>query len=145
MNAGYKFHPSGNGFEFYTAFGSAYAVSLVPSGEYFENNLLKDFLFRVDIVQTDPGPFNRFDLPVGITIAEILYHFFEVDDRRILFYICDPSDGRMKARERKFHYWYRLFSNSQFNKRHQSGSCFYFSYKQSVSLRHTYYYRTGQE
>lgn len=116
MNAGYKFYQSGNDFEFYTAYGAAYAVSLVPSGEYFENNLLKDLLFRVDIVQTDPGPFNHFDLQVSITIAEILYHFFEVDGRRILFYICDPADGRIRARERKFDYWYRLFNNSQFNR-----------------------------
>ncbi len=116
MNAGYKFHQSGNDFEFYTEYGAAYAVSLVPSGEYFESNLLKDLLFRVDIIQNDPGPFNHFDLQVSITIAEILYHFFEVDNRCILFYICDPTDGRISGRERKFHYWYRLFNTNQFNR-----------------------------
>ena len=116
MNAAYKFHQSGNDFEFYTSYGAVYPVSFVPSGEYFENTLLEQLLFRVDIVQIDPGPFNHFDLQVSITIAEILYHFFEVDHQRILFYIWDPRDGRIKARERKFNYWYRLFSNSQFNR-----------------------------
>ncbi|MDI9366417.1 MAG: DUF6169 family protein [Flavobacterium sp.] len=46
---------------------------------------------------------------IGITVAEIIYYFFEVDNRRIIFYIFDSSVGRMLARKRKFDYWYRLF------------------------------------
>jgi hypothetical protein len=110
--AGYNVTRSGNDFEFFTAFGAAYAVSFVPAGEYLNNNHpLKDFIFRIDIEQNDPGPYNFQDFRVGITVAEIVYYFFEIDNRNVIFYICDPRDGRMRARLRKFEYWQRIFDD----------------------------------
>ena len=73
---------------------------------------VKDFVHRIDIVQLDTGPYNRQDLLTGITVAEIVNDFFGDDSRNVLFYICDPKDGRMKARQRKFDYWFRLFNNN---------------------------------
>ncbi len=110
MNAGYNFFQNGNDFEFYTAYGAAYAVSFVNTSEYFtDDDPIKDFIYRIDIEQKDVSPYNNLDFMIGITVAEIIYEFFEVDNRRIIFYICDPRDGRMLARKRKFDYWYRLF------------------------------------
>ena len=113
MNAGYKFIKSGKDYEFFTAYGAAYAVSFALVGGYFDTlHPLKDFLYRIDIAQMNTGPYNRQDMLTGITVAEIVNDFFETDNRNVLFYICDPKDGRMKARQRKFDYWYRLFNNS---------------------------------
>jgi hypothetical protein len=110
--AGYSVSRSGNDFEFFTALGAAYVVSFVPAGEYLNNiHPLKHSIFRIDIDQSDPGPYNYPDFRVGITVAEIVYYFFEVDNRNVIFYICDPRDGRMKARQRKFEYWQRLFDD----------------------------------
>ena len=118
MNAaGYNFLQAGNDFEFYTAFGTAYAVSFVQASGYFDNkHPVKNFIFRIDIEQTDPGPYNHPDFRVGITIAEIIYSFFEADNQNVIFYICDPQDGRMIARQRKFDYWYRLFNDGNSNR-----------------------------
>jgi len=117
LNAGYSFHSAGNDYEFYTAYGTAYAVSFIWAGEYFrDSHPIKKFIYRVDIEQMDPGPYNYFDFRTGITITEIIFHFFERDSRNVVFYICDPLDGRVKARIRKFKYWYRLFDNGSYNR-----------------------------
>ena len=34
----------------------------------------------------------------------------------ILFYICDPADGKMKARQRKFDYWFNLYNTGEYKK-----------------------------
>lgn len=113
MNAGYKFIKSGKDYEFFTAYGTAYAVSFSPASAYFENSHpVINFIHRIDIVQMDTGPYNWQDLLISITVAEIVNDFFEADNRNVLFYICDPKDGRVKARQRKFDYWYRLFNNN---------------------------------
>jgi len=113
LNAGYKFIKSGKDYEFFTAYGTAYAVSFVIAEAYFDTlHPVKDFILRIDIVQLDTGPYNRQDLLTGITVAEIVNDFFGDDSRNVLFYICDPKDGRMKARQRKFDYWFRLFNSN---------------------------------
>jgi len=114
--AGYKFHQSGNSFEFFTAYGAAYAVSFVMAGEYFGKHPVADSIYRIDVEQNDPGPYNNLDIQVGITIAEIVLFFFERNKNGIIFYLCDPADGKDRARERKFEYWYRLFGNSDYNR-----------------------------
>jgi hypothetical protein len=73
---------------------------------------LKDFIHRIDVLQTVAGTYNRHDILTGIILAEIVNDFFEADNRNIVFYICDPRDGRVKARQRKFDYWYRLYNNN---------------------------------
>jgi hypothetical protein len=113
LNAGYKFIKSGKDYEFFTAYGTAYAVSFNPASSYFDtSHPVRNFIHRIDIAQMDTGPYNRQDLLTGITVAEIVNDFFEADNRNVLFYICDPKDGRMKARQRKFDYWFRLFSSN---------------------------------
>ena len=113
MTAGYNFFKSGKDYEFYTAYGAAYAVSFAHADLYFNTwHAVKDFIHRIDIIQTVTGPYNRHDLLTGITIAEILNDFFDTDNRNIAFYICDPRDGRVRTRQRKFDYWYRLYNNN---------------------------------
>jgi Family of unknown function (DUF6169) len=111
LNAGYKFIKSGKDYEFFTAYGAAYAVSFAQASTYFgTTHPVKDFIHRVDIAQLSSGHYNWQDILTGITVAEIVNDFFETDKRNVLFYICDPKDGRMKARQRKFDYWFRIFN-----------------------------------
>lgn len=102
-------------FEFYTSFGAAYSVVFVPGSAYFTtDHTAKDFIYSVDIKLLNPGPYNHYDFVIGITVAEIFFHFFSSDERRIIFYICDPVDGKMKARKRKFDCWFSLFQHRRF-------------------------------
>jgi hypothetical protein len=116
--AGYKFIKTApNEYEFYTVFGAAYKVSFDAASMYFKTeHPVKDFIFSADIQLLYPGLYNHYDYVIGITIAEIFFHFFESDKRNIIFYICDPSDGKMAARNRKFDFWFRNFGNSNFKK-----------------------------
>lgn len=114
MNAGYSYIQKGNDYEFYTTYGSAYVVSFIDAGVYFKNHFLNSRIFTVDIKQTDTGPYNYYDYVVGITVAEIIFHFFESDDSRVVFYICDPTDGRINARKRKFKRWFENFNSGEF-------------------------------
>ena len=116
MNAGYNFFRRGNDFEFFTAFGTSYVVSFIPVISYFENQPIKDFIYSVDIIRTDIGPYNCFDSAISITIAEILFYFFELDNRNVVFYICETKDGKFKSRMRKFDYLYKFFNTGDYNK-----------------------------
>ena len=73
--AGYKYIKTGDDYEFYTAYGAAYAVSFQPAGEYFKNTAIKDFIYRMDVVQSASGPYNHLDFRINITIAEIIFDF----------------------------------------------------------------------
>jgi hypothetical protein len=108
--AGYKFiEKSPPLFEFYTNFGAAYSVVFTPADDYLPTGYSQQIsLFSIDIKFLYPGPYNQYDFIVSIGVAEIVLYFFAVDERRIIFYICDPSDGKMKARKRKFDYWFDL-------------------------------------
>jgi hypothetical protein len=115
--AGYQYFKTGNDYEFFTIYGAAYAVSFIPAGVYFATpHSVKDFIYRTDITQVFTGPYNYPDLLVGITVAEIVNDFFGADSRNVLFYMCDPQDGKMKARQRKFDYWYRLYNSNDYSK-----------------------------
>lgn len=116
MNAGYSYIQKGNDYEFYTTYGSAYVVSFIDAGVYFKQHFLNNRIFTVDIKQTDTGPYNYYDYVVGITVAEIISHFFESVDNLVVLYICDPTDGRINARIRKFNKWFLYFNNGDFKK-----------------------------
>lgn len=89
----------------------------MPAPVYFKtNHPIQDLLYSIDIKHLLPGPYNHYDHVVGITVAEIIHLFLSSDERKIIFYICDLVDGRMKARTRKFHYWFMLFNNGNFKK-----------------------------
>lgn len=117
MTAGYNYFQNDNEFEFYTKFGASYLVTFTKVDAYFPTtSKVKDFIYSIDIQLTDPGPFNNLDIVVSITIAEIIFHFFEQNIRNVLFYTCDPIDRRMNARIRKFNHWFLYFNNGDFNK-----------------------------
>lgn len=116
--AGYNFiKKSPFSFEFYTSYGAAYSIIFMPASTYFKtNHYIKDLIYSIDINLLYPGPYNHYDYVVGITVAEITLLFFTYDERRIIFYICDPIDGKMEARTRNFHYWFLLFNTGDFKK-----------------------------
>jgi hypothetical protein len=117
MTAGYSYFQNDNAFEFYTKFGASYLVTFTKVDAYFPSvNRVKDYIYSIDIQLIDPGPFNNLDIVVSITIAEIIFDFFEQDNRNVLFYTCDPIDGRMNARIRKFNNWFLYFNNGDFKK-----------------------------
>lgn len=116
--AGYNFIVTLPGkYEFYTNFGAAYSVYFTSGSSYFSTrHPVKDFIYSVDITLLNPGPYNFYDYIIGITIAEIILHFFSSDNRKIIFYICDPKDGRMAVRNRKFDFWFDLYNSGSFKK-----------------------------
>lgn len=115
MTAGYKFFKRGGDYEFFTEYGAAYSVSFTAAGSNFStSHPIKDFVYRMDLVQTLAGPINKPDLLMSLTIVEIVNDFFESDNRNVLFYVCDPQDGRIKTRQRKFDYWFRLYSMDKY-------------------------------
>ncbi len=117
-NAGYSFiSKSLYEYEFYTAYGAGYSVLFDSASSYFPaNNKVTDLIFSIDIQLIYPGAYNHYDLVIGITIAEIILIFFNADNRHIIFYICDPVDGKMAARSRKFNYWFNTFGSKEFKK-----------------------------
>lgn len=55
----------------------------------------------------------KHDSRVMATIADILKRFF-TDTDKILFYLCDSSDGRHYARKRLFDRWIETYSSGRF-------------------------------
>lgn len=46
---------------------------------------------------------------ISPTVSEIVYDFFKLKEKTVI-YICDNSDGRGGARDRKFRQWFDLYN-----------------------------------
>ena len=53
---------------------------------------------------------------MGITIAKIFDDFYQRNSHTITVYICDTSDTKQFARERKFSRWFLAFQNESYFK-----------------------------
>lgn len=117
---GYKFtNDQPNSFIFRTINKILYEVRFKPSGYIFANEPeLEPFVFEMSIVVIDNPTGKRppGDPLVPPTVAHIFSLFFEQHER-VVVYVCDSSDGRGEARQRKFSSWFALYKGSyvQFN------------------------------
>lgn len=102
-----------NVFSFNTKDDIDYEIKFVPSSYLFDGYPELDIEVFEMIISVTANQGNRIpsDSMVGPTIALIFSHFM-ADERQAIIYICDSSDGRQKARSRKFSLW---FQNRQTN------------------------------
>jgi hypothetical protein len=107
-----------NSYFFQTANKIIYEVIFKPSDYIFEGNeYFKDNTFEFSILVAD-NPTNKnppLDKLIPNTIAGIFTDFFDIQGR-IVVYICETSDFRAKARNRKFNQWFDSYKGTTFIK-----------------------------
>ena len=107
----YEFEFDGGGhnaYSFSTYDTIRYEIRFVPSGYMFESYVDHHIDAYEMVIAVADNPLGRripADLLTAPTIRAILYDFFRNKDQVIIF-ICDSSDGRQKARARKFTGWF---------------------------------------
>lgn len=107
----YKYTAVGSGFNSYfftTIIDVVYEVKFVPSSDYF--NAYQDlgvevFEMIISIADNPSGGRLPSDERVAPTIFAIFEGFF-LAQRHVIVFICDSTDGRGKARHRKFGHWF---------------------------------------
>jgi hypothetical protein len=107
-----------NSYEFISDQGIKYLVYFVNYNSLFSDYpQIADriFNFNVDVVEGDPET-SKDDERVGVTIVEVLKHFFG-EVRNAVIYVCDSSDNRHDARRRKFDLWFWKFDDGSIQKR----------------------------
>ncbi len=85
-----------------------YEIKFVPSTDYFSGyDALEVEVFEMVIAVADNPGGGRLpaDDRTAPTIFTIFEHFF-LPHRHALIFICDSSDGRERARFRKFGWWF---------------------------------------
>jgi Family of unknown function (DUF6169) len=98
-----------NSYFFTTIDAIIYEIKFIPSTDYF--NAYPDVeieAFEMTISVADSPTGNRLpsDKRTAPTIFAIFADFF-LPKTQIIVFICDSSDGRAKARNRKFDLWFR--------------------------------------
>lgn len=68
------------------------------------------FSVSVDCIDND-NP--KSDDRVGETICEIINNFLSENKKCLITYVCDTSDNRHGARQRKFYNWYLKFNQTE--------------------------------
>lgn len=118
MNEGYPVQTlSPLEYTFTTRYAVMYRAWFKPSGYLFEEASWAEGCYDFSVrntVGTDPES-TPSDARVVVTILEILRHFFEQEERVVL-YTCETADGRGAARARKFDGWFRQFNDDRFVK-----------------------------
>ena len=107
-----------NSYFFQTKQEIVYEVTFKPSGYLFgEHTLLGNNTFEFSILVADnpTGVVPSSDWLIPATISAIFFDFFQQRDQ-IVIYICDTSDGRASARNRKFNQWFDWYKGSTFLK-----------------------------
>lgn len=118
----YEFYFSGtedNRYFFVTKNDIAYEIKFKPFPYLFDSNepFAQNTFEFVIAVFSNPNQQNlRFDSNMGITIAKIFDDFYERNNQTITIYICDTSDEKQFARERKFSRWFLAFQNENYLK-----------------------------
>ena len=107
-----------NSYFFQTSNEIIYEVIFKPSDYVFERNKsFKDNTFEFSIlVAENPTSKNPpLDKLIPNTIASIFTDFFS-NQERIVVYICETSDFKAVARNRKFNQWFNAYKGTTFIK-----------------------------
>lgn len=94
-----------------------YEIKFKPSSYIFgEQPPFTEFAFEFVIeVAENPLPHpSPPDPAISLTIVQIFNHFFRAKET-VVVYICDNSDGRANARNRKFSAWFEQAQTGVFN------------------------------
>lgn len=101
-----------NSYVFETSNRAKYKVIFKHSPYVFgEEAIFSSYVYEliVKLEENKPTPKGK-DERMPFTVYAIFLDFYKRNgDINICLYICDSSDGRQKARARKFLYWFRLF------------------------------------
>lgn len=107
-----------NSYFFVTDNNAAYEIKfktssyLFPDEPLFRQNTYEFVIDRLEIANGKVPPDDR----IGFTIAAIFDDFYERQKESITIYICDTSDSKHWARQRKFSAWFLLFKNDAYFK-----------------------------
>ncbi len=92
---------------------------LFKATPYLFDNLpvVNEFVYELIIGKLE-GPTEKtaHDSAIAATIAAICANFFDRQQKRVILFICDSSDGRQMTRARKFRDWFDRFNDSSFIK-----------------------------
>ena len=105
-----------NVFVFETINSIIYEVSFKPSGYIFANDPeIQSLVFEISVVviENPTGKRPPGDPLVPPTIARIFGSFFEQHER-VVVYVCDTSDQRGQARQRKFTSWFSYYQGVEY-------------------------------
>lgn len=97
-----------NTYSFSTYYTIRYAIKFVPSSYMFEGFVDHNVDAYEMVIAVADNPLGKripADPLTEPTIRSIFFDFFRQKDQVIIF-ICDSSDGRQKARARKFTGWF---------------------------------------
>jgi Family of unknown function (DUF6169) len=103
-----------NAYSFLTTNRDSYRITFKPTPYLFNENSIyshQTFEFSIILAENPTGINPPIDNKIPFTIASIFSDFFENSDITVAIYICDSSDGRQLARQRKFDNWYSFYSN----------------------------------
>lgn len=104
-----------NTYLFSTVNGVSYHVKFKPSGYIFAGSPpFADYVFEF-VIELVYGNLSPNDPKIPATVSAILYDFFESNET-VIVYLCDDSDGRASARNRKFSQWFQWYDRSGFSK-----------------------------
>jgi hypothetical protein len=106
MDKVYKFSFIGganNLYSFLTDHEITYEVKFKPCDYIFEGRTafyVPTFELVIELANNDTGKKPPLDSRISITVATIFADFFQLNDGKVIIYICDSSDRRQEARRR---------------------------------------------
>lgn len=101
-----------NYYAFTTVSGDIYECYFLPYGEYFPYHLdIAPFIFGFNLhLLSKPLQNKGVDKRIADTVIMIVGGFLEAQNNAMI-YVCDNSDGKEKARARKFKSWFDYYAH----------------------------------
>lgn len=102
----YEYYQTGEGIKFFTKHGITYSVVFRDPTQYFGEDFsiyIKDNVWEI-LFEAEGGQPHIHDVKVAATLMHVVRLVLS-DMDRALFYFCDFSDGKEKARAKLFERW----------------------------------------
>lgn len=108
-----------NSYGFQTSNYISYEIKFKPMFYLFEPhkeyaNSAYEFVIEVFENTTNKTP--SYDDLMPVTIATIIEDFYNKINQPLIIYVCDSSDGRQLARNRKFTRWFEAYADNRYTK-----------------------------
>ena len=122
QSLGYEFDFVGgtsNSYVFQTLHDVFYEVNFKPFFYFFNSDSIyseSTFEFGIIVLERPLLKLPSQDALIPITIAAIFTDFFDKIEQPSVVYICDSSDSKQLARQRKFNSWFSDFKQPNFFK-----------------------------
>jgi hypothetical protein len=108
-----------NSYIFETDNALVYEVKFKPTPYFFSPSSVyakNTFEFAIEVFHNPTLENPPFDKRTSKTISDIFEDFYQKFSSTVTIYICDSSDGRQMARNRKFTIWFEEFQNAEYLK-----------------------------